>query len=322
MNNSDKSDRLLAIFFRAMRGEDLSVKEIADEYGVSAKTISRDINDLKAFLAENRDMLGYAELKYSYQQKVYRLHIEEFLSDNELLAIVKILLASRALNRGDMLKIINKLKSFAVPDDRKMFNHMLERELYHYQEVGSDIPHVTDRLWQISRAIELKKEITIAYFKMDRTEIVRRIMPVSIMFSEYYFYLIAFHNTEDNVQEERFYRIDRIKAVIEHRDRTMERMEFNEGELRKLNQFMFPGKNRRIVFEFTGPSVQAVLDKLPTAKLIDVKNGVNIIEAHVYGDGIKMWLMSQGDWIKVIEPSELAEEICITAEKIIKSYNS
>ena len=102
----------------------------------------------------------------------------------------------------------------------------------------------------------------------------------------------------------------------------MERREFNEGELRKLNQFMFPGKNRRIVFEFTGPSVQAVLDKLPTAKLIDVKNGVNIIEAHVYGDGIKMWLMSQGDWIKVIEPSELAEEICITAEKIIKSYNS
>ena len=47
MNNSDKSDRLLAIFFRAMRGEDLSVKDIADEYGVSAKTISRDINDLK-----------------------------------------------------------------------------------------------------------------------------------------------------------------------------------------------------------------------------------------------------------------------------------
>ena len=92
--------------------------------------------------------------------------------------------------------------------------------------------------------------------------------------------------------------------------------------MRKINQFMFPGKSRRIVFEFTGPSVQAVLDKLPTAKLIDVKNGVNIIEAYVYGDGIKMWIMSQGDWIKVLEPTELAEEICVTAEKIIKNYNS
>lgn len=319
MNNSDKLERTLAIFFRAVRGEDLSVRRISDEYGVSTKTIARDIRDLKTFLAENRDMLGYAELQYSYRRKAYFLKMEEFLSDRELLALVKILIASRALNRGDMLSIVNKIKCFSAPEDRKMLNNMLSREMYYYSAVGSDVPHVTDRLWQISRAIELKKEITIIYYKMDRSEITRRIVPVSIMFSEYYFYLIAFHETENGMTE-RFYRIDRIKEVAEHRDAVMSRPQFNEGELRRLNQFMFPGKNRRILFEFTGPSVQAVLDRLPTAKLIDVRNGVNIIEAQVYGDGIRMWLLSQGDWVKVLEPRELADEIRGCAERIAESY--
>ena len=55
MNNSDKSDRLLAIFFRAMRGEDLSVKDIADEitddneHDGIAKSLYKHIPQLHTF---------------------------------------------------------------------------------------------------------------------------------------------------------------------------------------------------------------------------------------------------------------------------------
>ena len=44
-----KQDRLLEIFFRLLRGESLSVQKIANEYKISTKSVSRDINDLKAF---------------------------------------------------------------------------------------------------------------------------------------------------------------------------------------------------------------------------------------------------------------------------------
>ena len=132
--------------------------------------------------------------------------------------------------------------------------------------------------------------------------------------------MIAFHKTEQG-QAERFYRIDRIKHVIEHRDREMKNITFNEGELRKHNQLMFPGKKRRVVFEFNGPSVQAALDRLPASRLIDVKNSVSVIEAETSGDGIKMWLLSQGDWVKVIEPKELADEIKKTAENMLEMYD-
>ena len=36
-----KKSRLLELFYRAVKGENLSVKKLADEYGVSTKSISR-----------------------------------------------------------------------------------------------------------------------------------------------------------------------------------------------------------------------------------------------------------------------------------------
>lgn len=58
-----KADRVLKLLFRALKGESLSVAALADESNVSTRSITRDINDLKAFLADYRDILGNAELK-------------------------------------------------------------------------------------------------------------------------------------------------------------------------------------------------------------------------------------------------------------------
>ena len=68
-----KQDRLLEIFFRCLRGERISVQKLADEFEVSTKSISRDINDLKAFLFDHRDLVGNAELLYSNKDKSYYL---------------------------------------------------------------------------------------------------------------------------------------------------------------------------------------------------------------------------------------------------------
>ena len=95
---------------------------------------------------------------------------------------------------------------------------------------------------------------------------------------------------------------------------------FDEGLLRNRSQFMWPGPLRKIRFEFTGPSLQAILDRLPTAKLIDKQGNVNIIEAETYGDGIKMFLLSQGSWVKVIEPQEFVEEMKAEIEKMQGLY--
>ncbi|WP_455709313.1 WCX domain-containing protein [Longibaculum muris] len=83
---------------------------------------------------------------------------------------------------------------------------------------------------------------------------------------------------------------------------------------------MWPGKRQKVVFEFTGPSYQAILDKLHTAKILSIHNGVYTIEADVYGDGIKMYLLSQGSWVKVISPQSFVEEMKDEIRKMNNLY--
>ena len=76
---------------------------------------------------------------------------------------------------------------------------------------------------------------------------------------------------------------------------------FSDGEFRKRIQFMYAGELRRVTFDYSGTSVEAVLDRLPTAKIISEDGGVYRITAEVYGNEIDMWLRSQGDKVKVVE---------------------
>ena len=64
---------------------------------------------------------------------------------------------------------------------------------------------------------------------------------------------------------------------------------------------MFGGELRKIRFKYTGLSIEAVLDRLPTAEIVDHDESGWTIEAEVYGDGVDMWLRSQGENIMKIE---------------------
>ena len=321
-----KLDRVLEIFFRGLRGEDLSVQQLADAYEVSTKSITRSINELKCFLAEHRELVGYAQLQYSHQDKCYRLYMDEFLSSKELFALVEVMIGARAFSKEELLQLTAKLRKFTTPEDRQTLNELVRKELYHYPEVKHDCASVQDNLWQLVSCITGKQEISIDYYRMDRKWVTHRLRPASVMFTDYYFYLIAFL-TEGKTEKPYYFRIDRIRQITVHRKKftTEDTPAFDEGLLRQRSLFMWPGELRTIRFEFTGPSVQAVLDKIPTARIIErstTSQGIPkyLIEAETYGDGIKMWLLSQGSWVKVVAPKEFVAEIETEIQKMKSAY--
>ncbi|SFC55763.1 hypothetical protein SAMN02910398_02556 [Butyrivibrio sp. YAB3001] len=61
------------------------------------------------------------------------------------------------------------------------------------------------------------------------------------------------------------------------------------------------GKLRKVRFEYSGYAVEAVLDRLPTAQIINEYEGKYTVEAEVFGDGIDMWLKSQGENVQVLK---------------------
>ena len=318
----EKNNRMLEIFFRALRGEKISLKKLAEEYNVSTKSISRDINSIQNFLAEHRELMQNAELTYSHKERTYILNSDEFLKNKELFALVKIILGSRALNKEEILTLITKLKKFTTIQDRKTLENLIRKEIYHYHEVKSDCKSVIDNVWKIVQAIEEKRTISITYYKMNRDEVKHQIKPVSVLFSEYYFYLIAY-KADDMSYKPIYFRIDRISSITEHREKfeLEKKYDFDEGNLREKNQFMFPGDTVKIRFEFSGLSLQAILDRLPTAKVVEKNGNTSIIEAEVnHGRGIIMYLLSQGSWVKVLSPQSLADEIKEELNKMISYY--
>lgn len=114
----------------------------------------------------------------------------------------------------------------------------------------------------------------------------------------------SFENPEDFYPT--IYRIDRIcafRATGEHFTPAYARR-FQEGEFRRRVQFMYGGRLQKIRFRYTGPSIEAVLDRLPTAEILSQDDSGWTISAEVFGKGIEMWMRSQGDYIQEIHEKE------------------
>lgn len=133
----------------------------------------------------------------------------------------------------------------------------------------------------------------------------RRLQPVGLLFSEFYFYLTAFIEGIDRAEHfenaddpfPTIYRVDRIEKlrVLDEHFQVPYSRRFSEGEFRKRVQFMYGGKLETVRFIYKGPSVEAVLDRLSTAEILSEHDGCYEIRAEVFGKGIEMWLRSQGD---------------------------
>lgn len=308
-NYEAKSARMLAIYARLLNGHALSKQNLAVEFGVTERSIQRDIESLRYFLMEQ---VTGQDVIYDRQQKGYRLtnNIPRSLSNSEILAVCKILLESRSMRKDEMLPILDKLIDCCVPaESRRAVMELIANEKFHYVEPHHGQP-ILNGLWEIGQAVQQHRVMEIEYQKLKNHEIVHRVIePVGILFSEYYFYLAAyirdidrkeaFANPEDAYPT--IYRIDRIKRfhVTGEHFRPAYASRFQEGEFRKRVQFMYGGKLQTVKFTYCGPSVEAVLDRLPTAEIVSQGDTSWVITAEVFGKGIDMWLRSQGDYVKL-----------------------
>lgn len=296
---NNKAFRILEIENRLSKGEVLFKADLAMSFGVTEKTIQRDIDELRNYLEEK----SYSEIHYDHKQKGYVMESmeREWLTNKEVMAICKILLESRAFRKDELEQLVQKLIHQVTPNDRKRIQEMIVNEKHHYIPLHHNQP-LLDMLWNLTHLILHKKVITFNYTRQDGVKKVRKVKPVSIMFSEFYFYLIAYlYEQEEDCPI--VFRMDRIKDIKETNEtfQIPYSKRFSEGEFRKRVQFMYTGKLKTVRFEFTGPSLEAMLDRLPTAKILKQENGVTTLEAESYGSGIDMWLSSQGDWVRVLE---------------------
>ena len=328
----NKAERILSLYTRLQAGETIDKQKESDAFQVSTRTIQRDLNDIQCFL-ENQQTYGAAVRQVIYDRTSggYRMIAgeQDCLEAKEILAICKVLLESRCLMHEELFPLLGKLIRCGNPDAQRQLHNFIENERYHY----TDLHHgkrLLDTLWKLEQAVWKQNYLEIRYHKASCQELVeRRVRPIGILFSEFYFYLLAYiepeqkaRNQEEPKKEQAdsdsvngsaqsmevvygspreqsptIYRIDRLERlkVLEDHFPVEYASRFEEGELRKRIQFMYGGKLKKVRFRYHGTCPDYILDRLPTAKIIKRDEDGMLIEAEVFGDGIHFWMKGQGE---------------------------
>ncbi|WP_051411764.1 helix-turn-helix transcriptional regulator [Pseudoleptotrichia goodfellowii] len=237
-DSTEKSIRILKILKRLSKGEIINIEKVSNEYNVHRKTVQRDIESLRAYFLEENS----SEIKYSKTKKGYYLinNDQNNFTNEETLAISKIILESRAFNKTELEKLLKKLIKQATNEDRKIIEDIIKNEEFNYSPLqhGKNLLSI---IWDLSQYIVNKELINIKYTTKDGVQKNYEAKSLSIMFSEYYFYLITYVNGKEEYPA--ILRIDRISEIKRKNQKFLlpynER--FEDGKSRKYVSFMHSG---------------------------------------------------------------------------------
>ena len=320
----NRKDRLLAIFYQLIWDNHVTVFDLCQEYQVSEKTIKRDISTVRSFLADNRDLVGNVELSYDNLEQRYKLNRLDGLSSQELLVVMKILVGSRTLDRDSLKEVIKRLTVCANNTRQEIFHDFCKNELEYYRAVKKEEnTNIPESIWKLEEMIRKGQSVCIAYEKLDGSCVDRNLYPISVVFSGFYFYLLACRSDMEK-SAVIYYRVDRIKEIQEGKEKIPDSLEKRHqlDDARLYNQKMFMGERTRIRFLYNGPSFQAVLDRFPTAEVVrQEEKGAEISALVEYSRGTIMELMLQGSWIKVLGPEKLVEDMKEELQKMQSLYD-
>ena len=101
----DKAGRILSLYSRLSEGRVVNKTEEAERYGVSLRTIQRDISDIQNYLQEQgRETGEIQEIIFDRAKNGYRLETKEHtgLSAKEILVAGKIMLEKRSYFRSSI----------------------------------------------------------------------------------------------------------------------------------------------------------------------------------------------------------------------------
>jgi len=320
---TDRSIRLLKMYDVLMRGSGLSGHRLQQEFGITGKSVQRDIAMLREHISQEYPQSVYGNIEYSRVRKEYywRNRSSMLLHEKEILLLATILLESRGLTQEELQRVLDKMLVQCSPEAEKRIRRLVKNELFHYRPVKNAKP-LGDLLWQLAEARADQRYLQLTYKAVRSKEYQRmKLQPLGLMFSEMYFYLLAHVAGEEQATPITF-RVDRIGEceTLEEQFSVPYNSRFQEGIFRSEAHLMTTGELLKVKLRFWGKSLEAVLDKLPNARIISQDQQGTVLRAEVYAKGAKMWFLSQAEFLEVLEPQSLRQEMRESIERMLGNY--
>lgn len=307
------NERIIEIFLRLLDNQNLNVANLSNEYDVDIRTIQRDFSTIKKLA----HLFDYELVKEKYTKNMYLQNPNKLVFEDTL-AITKILLASRALPKEEMEILLKNLIVLNPDGDAESITKSISNELTFYYPLTHN-QELLQKIKEMEQFILEKKLIEILYKKNDGSLTKRTVLPVSIFFSDYYFYIICYEVSKEryiNLRLDRFIEIKQTKETF----KIVYSERHEEKKLREQMILMHFGKEVIFRFKFSG-IVEAALDKFPNSKIIETYEDSSVlIEASAYDKGAMMWLLSQKSLVKVMSPPSFVQAMKEEIEKMLEGY--
>lgn len=311
-----KANRVLDLFYRLLRGERVNRASFAEEYEMSERSVERDMRTIREALEDTEDTLA-ADGQGNYFLKAGK---QREFTEMEVLFIAKVLLGTRTLNQEEMAHIVRGMNSLFPSSIRMEIKNAVQNEMEQY--VGPQHGKQLLRLqWELNHAIQRQVKIALVYCKISGETVTRKVLPISIVSSECYLYLVGFFE-EKAYRYPAFFRLDRIvsaEVTDEHYNPKLYE-DYNIGRMRKCIQFMYAGELINVKVACRPEVVEPVRDRLPNSRIVG-KDGVRtILSARVFGDGFWRWALQYGNAVEVLEPEGLRLKMAEAAKGIAAMY--
>ena len=288
-----RNERLFGILYTLLSEDSVTAKELADRFEVSTRTIYRDIDLLSSFQIP----------VYASKGKNGGIHLlDNFKFDKSLLSKEE---------QDQILFALQSMKKLGVYEESDM--ELSEKMQRIFQNKGKEWIHIDFTDWKnsseqdtffhfIKQAVLEERKIEFDYYNLHGEKSKRIVEPLQICFKHKAWYVQAY---EEEKSDYRFFKVTRIKnlkVLNETFIRDMPR-ETIVKEPQELNIIY-------LELEITKEMAYRVYDEFENDEITVTKEGnFRIKTAYQEGEWVYGFLLSFGEYLRVISPTEVIEKI-------------
>lgn len=306
-----KIDRLLAIVLLLLHRRKVTAVELSERFGVSVRTIYRDIETIDAAgipIVSHQGVGGGFSVVDTYRLE------KQLLSPDEILSMVTVLKGvGAALGDEKVVHSSHKIESL-VPKESAT---KLRDEVYIALSPWGYRGELDTLLETLRKATSKRRRIRFSYFNAEGGANERTVEPMTLVYKGSSWYLFAYCLLREDL---RLFRLSRMRSVVvtadvferrpDNYDTYSRRWEMAENVPRVTFKLRFSPKFRFLVEDSFGKT-----------QISYESDGAMIVTAEMpVGDWLLGWFLSFGEHLEIIEPQSYRDAMAATLRSVLDVY--
>jgi len=299
-----KNERLFGIVYTLLSEDSVTAKELAERFEVSTRTIYRDIDLLSSF---NIPI-------YASKGKNGGIHLlENYKLDKSLLSKEE---------QNQILFALQSMKKLGVyeADDAELSDKMQRI----FQSKGKEWISIDFSDWSnrseqndffsiIKQAVLEERKIEFDYYNSYGEKSKRKVEPLQICFKHKAWYVMAY---EERKKDYRFFKVTRIKNL-----QLLEETFIREMPRETSEQKQQESKIICLELEIDKSMAYRVYDEFDSDEISVTENGnFRVKTAYSDGEWVYGFILSFGEYIQVISPTDVIEKIKERLKRSMAQY--